>query len=133
MSLIVLDTDVASRIVKRPVPSTLASALAGRQGIVSFVTIGELTKWINVRDLGDRRRSVINSWIDAQQVLGGGPEVARKWGEITAFAQLRGRPKPQNDSWIAAVCLTYEVPLATLNVKDFDDFAEYEGLEIITA
>lgn len=133
MSLIVLDTDVASRIIKRTLPATLAPALVGRQGVVSFVTIGELTKWINVRDLGERRRSVINSWIDAQQVLGGGPEVARKWGEITAFAQLRGRPRPSNDSWIAAVCLTYDLPLATLNIKDFDDFAENEGLEIVTA
>lgn len=42
----------------------------------------------------------------------------------------RGRPRPVNDSWIAAVCLTYELPLATRNVKDFED---YEGLEIITA
>jgi len=133
MSPIVLDTDVASRIIKRTLPGTLATALVGRQGIISFVTIGELTKWINVRDLGERRRSIINSWIDAQPVVGGGPEVAHKWGEITAFTQLRGRPRPSNDSWIAAVCLTFEFPLATLNVKDFEDFAEYKGLEILTA
>jgi hypothetical protein len=27
--------------------------------------------------------------------------------------------------------LTYELPLATLNMKDFDDFAEHEGLVLI--
>jgi predicted nucleic acid-binding protein len=37
-----------------------------------------------------------------------------------------------NDSWIAACALTYGLPLATLNVKDFEDFAEHEGLTLIT-
>jgi predicted nucleic acid-binding protein len=37
-------------------------------------------------------------------------------------------PGPQNDSWIAACCLVYDLLLATLNIKDF---AEYEGLHIV--
>lgn len=28
--------------------------------------------------------------------------------------------------------LRYELPLATLNVPDFEEFIEYEGLQIIT-
>jgi len=54
-------------------------------------------------------------------------------GEIIAYADKRVRPRPINDSWIAACCLTYDLPLATLNVRDFEDFVEYEGLQIITA
>lgn len=65
-------------------------------------------------------------------VLPGTPLVARKWGEISAFAVKRGRPRPQNDTWIAASCLVYGVPLATLNVKDFADFVDHEGLELIS-
>jgi hypothetical protein len=57
--------------------------------------------------------------------------VARRWGEISVYATSRGRPRPQNDSWIAACCLVYDLPLATLNIKDFADFAEYEGLRIV--
>lgn len=53
-------------------------------------------------------------------------------GEITAYADKRGRPRPVNDSGIAACCLTYDLPLTTLNVADFNDFAEYEGLQLIT-
>ncbi len=52
-------------------------------------------------------------------------------GELQAHAQLRGRPRPANDTWIAACCLVRDHPLATLNVKDFADFAEHEGLELI--
>jgi len=43
----------------------------------------------------------------------------------------RGRARPANDTWIAACALTYGLPLATLNAKDFKDFAEYEGLNLI--
>lgn len=59
--------------------------------------------------------------------------VSRVWGEITAFAQRRGRPRPSNDAWIAACCLAHDLPLATLNIKDFADFAEHEELSTVTA
>ena len=48
-----------------------------------------------------------------------------------AYAQLRGRPGPANDSWIAACCLVRGLPLATFNNKDYADFAEHEGLELV--
>ena len=57
--------------------------------------------------------------------------VSARWGELQAYAQLRGRSRPTNDSWIAACCLVRELPLATLNIKDFADFAEHEGLQLI--
>jgi hypothetical protein len=47
-------------------------------------------------------------------------------GQLQARAQLRGRPRPHNDTWIAACCLLDDLPLATLNLKDF---AEYEGAD----
>ena len=59
------------------------------------------------------------------------PAVADKWGQLQGRAQLRGRPRPHNDAWIAACCLVDNLPLATLNVKDFADFTEYEGLTIV--
>ncbi len=48
-----------------------------------------------------------------------------------SHAQLRGRPRPVNDSWIAACYLVRELPLATFNIKDYADFAEHEGLELV--
>jgi toxin FitB len=36
-----------------------------------------------------------------------------------------------NDTWIAAWCIVAELPLATLNVKDFEDFAARDGLRVI--
>jgi predicted nucleic acid-binding protein len=36
-----------------------------------------------------------------------------------------------NDTWIAACCLVAGLPLATLNIKDFEDFTEHDGLQLI--
>ena len=132
MTLVVLDTDVTSRVIKGTVPDSLAAKLVGKQLTITFVTVGELSRWTVLREFGDRRRALVESWINGASI-GGDVDVARKWGEITAYAQLRGRPRPFDDSWIAACALAYDLPLATLNVKHFQDYAEHEGLTIITA
>lgn len=45
MSVVVLDADVASSLLRRHTPETTARQLAGYIPAVTFVTIGELTKW----------------------------------------------------------------------------------------
>lgn len=52
-------------------------------------------------------------------------------GEVQARAHRRGRPAPANDSWVAASCLAYDLPLATFNRKDYEDAAEHEGLQLL--
>lgn len=131
MSLVVLDTDVTSRVIKGTVPDTLTAKLVGKQLTITFVTVGELSRWTVLRELGERRRAGVEQWIMGAS-LGADQMVARRWGQITAYSQLRGRPRPYDDSWIAACALAYGLPLATLNVKHFEDYAEHEGLKIIT-
>ncbi len=58
-------------------------------------------------------------------------DIARVWGRLSAGAQRRGRPRPQNDTWVAACCIRLGVPLVTLNRKDFVDFASHEGLTLL--
>jgi predicted nucleic acid-binding protein len=54
-------------------------------------------------------------------------------GRNLGAGQAASSATPQNDTWIAACCLVYDLPLATLNVKDFEDFAQHEGLTIVSA
>jgi predicted nucleic acid-binding protein len=35
--------------------------------------------------------------------------------------------------WIAACAITYDLPLATLNLKDYEDFKTHDGLRILGA
>lgn len=124
----VLDTDVASGLQKGTLTGPLATRLIGREVLITFVTFGELAKWADIRDWGERRRGELAAWLARIAVLPGDEAVAATGGTLSAAAARRGRPRPVNDMWIAACCLTHDVPLATLNLKDYEDFRLYHGL-----
>jgi toxin FitB len=128
---VVVDTDVASAILKGQLPDSLRYRLAGQRLAVTFVTVGELTQWTYLHRWGPRRRAGLRAFFASVVVVPCGFQSATVWGEIQAHARLRGRPRPVNDSWIAACCLARELPLATLNIKDYADFAEHEGLQFV--
>jgi len=135
VSFVVLDTDVTSNAFKRrDLPPPIVEAILHNQLCITFVTLAELTKWSVNRQWGLAYRRRLDAWLSNVLVLPYNDEIqdiARTWGAIAAHAQGRGRPRPQNDMWVAACCLYYDLPLATLNVKDFKDFADHEGLTIV--
>jgi toxin FitB len=49
VSLVVLDTDAASALLRRRDIARLTTLLAGHVVAVTFVTVGEMTKWTLVR------------------------------------------------------------------------------------
>jgi hypothetical protein len=81
--------------------------LIGKQPCITFVTLGELTQWAELRRWGRRNRDALDSWLDGVIILPYSEDVARTWGRISAAATQRGRPRPANDTWIAACALTY--------------------------
>ena len=128
MSFVVLDTDVASASFLGRLPGRLRARLAASTACITFVTLGELTKWTTVRSWGPGRRQALERWRHRVVLLPFDDAVATTWGHLQAGAQLRGRPRPVNDTWIAACCLVAGLPLATFNTKDFVDFAQHDGL-----
>jgi len=125
---VVLDTDVASLSFRDRLTSPMSALLAGRITCVTFVTIGEMTKWAELRDWSPRNRQRLDLWLSRQVHLGYDLSVARTWGRLSAAAQRRGRTAQVNDTWIAACCLAEGLPLATLNIKDYVDFVQHHGL-----
>jgi toxin FitB len=125
---IVIDTDVASLLMRRALPEGIAERLAGFTLAVTFVTVGELFRGAAHARWGTRRTTELTSWLTRLLTLPADHAVARRWGEITGAALRAGRPLPANNAWIAACCLTYEAPLATLNVRDF---ANIDGLQLV--
>ncbi len=61
MSLIVLDTDVASFSLRNRLPNHLRVTLAGHTMCITFVTVGELMKW---RVLRSWDPTVLPNWPD---------------------------------------------------------------------
>jgi hypothetical protein len=132
VGFVVVDTDVASDLVRgRPTPSIL-SALVGSTVCVTFVTVGELTEWEIVRGWGAQPVDRLRRWVESVPVLGYDGEVARTWGRLSAASRRAGRAAPVNDTWIAACCLTEGLPLATRNVKDYAYLGEHHGLTLLT-
>lgn len=125
---VVLDTDVASRLMRASLPGDLTASLAAVAKSMTFVTVGELLRGAVHAQWGARRLRGLADWIDRAPIIVGDVEVARRWGEITGRALASGRPLPPNDAWIAACCLTHGVPLATLNRRDFE---QVEGLRFL--
>lgn len=72
----VVDTDVASRLQKRTLTGPVATRLIGREVLITFVTFGELAKWAEIRDWGERRRGELASWLARVAVLPGDEAVA---------------------------------------------------------
>lgn len=132
MRPIVLDTDASSLILKKRLPPTLATKLIDTQPVITFVTRAELSKWAEIRNWGVRNRQVLVAWMAGVPILPGDEDVADTYGVLSAEAVKRGQPRPMNDMWIAACCLTHGLPLATLNIKDFEDFRIHHGLELVT-
>ena len=94
MSVVVIDTDVASSLLRTRLPEATARQLTCCTPAVTFVTIGELTKWTLVRNWGPRSLASMRAFLSQMVVLPYDQRVAARWGELQAYAQLRGRPRP---------------------------------------
>ena len=111
---------------RRPRPPARRQQLA-----ITFVTVGELTQWTYLHRWGPRSLDGLRAFFASVVVLPCSFQRSPPVGRDPGPRPAPRRPRPVNDSWIAACCLARELPLATLNIKDYADFAEHEGLELV--
>ena len=62
MNSVVLDTDVASAALRNRLPAGITARLFRSTPCITFVTLGELTKWTVVRDWGPRKLGRLAGW-----------------------------------------------------------------------
>ena len=79
MSFVVLDTDVASASFRGRLADPLGARLTGRTWCISFVTLGELTKWTVLRSWGPRKRAEMAGWLGNVVILPYSEAVAVTW------------------------------------------------------
>ncbi len=122
-----LDTCLISELRKpKPKQSVLDwFDTVGEQSLfISALTIGEIAYGIALlpdnlkkKDLGTWLRSIEDSF--AELIIPVDAEVAKKWGDMRAYAQAKGHNISVVDGLLAATCSTYKLTLVTRNENDF--------------
>ncbi len=77
MDRVILDTDVSSLSLKRRLASPALTRLIGKQPCITFVALGELTQWTELRQWGRRNRDALQNWLDGVIILPYSEDVAR--------------------------------------------------------
>jgi predicted nucleic acid-binding protein len=120
VKIIVVDTDVASRLQRGTVPLDYLSALRMGTAAITFVTVAEMFKGAFKAAWGPSRIGQLESWLAVWPVLPYDATVPRVWGRLVADREAVGSPVAANDAWIAACYIAAGVPLMTLNRKHFE-------------
>ena len=122
-----LDTCVISELVNKEPNSAVVEWIRSRRPgdlFLSVLTVGELEK--GMTKLGRSNRAVaLRQWLEVEiagrfhdRIIPVSAEIARKWGEMCANAELRGKKRPAIDSLIAATAIVNGLTVATRNVDD---------------
>lgn len=100
-------------------------ALADRVAIPSIV-LGELYFGAEKSEQVQQNVARADNFARETDVLACDAGTARWYGIITNRLKLKGRPIPDNDIWIAAVALQYDLVLVTRDAH----FAEVQDLKL---
>jgi tRNA(fMet)-specific endonuclease VapC len=133
MSVVLLDTSVASLLVPQPQERLLLRRyepdLRGQVLAVGLQTVADLWQGAEEAAWGERKRTVLDAFIARMLVLSPDEETARLWGRFMAHARRIGRRLEAGDGWIAATAIRWRLPLVTHD-RDFVGLS-FEGLTVI--
>jgi predicted nucleic acid-binding protein len=130
MNAVVVDTDVVSFLFKRDSRAIMyLPHLAGKQRVVSFMTVAELDFWAMKFNWGPGRKAQLAHHLQRFVHYPYDRDLCFAWAEVTHQAHRAGRPIQCADAWVAATALSLGIPLITHNATDFVGLA---GLSIIT-
>ncbi len=122
---ILVDANVLSEATKpRPDPRVVAWLRRNEKAVViDPVILGELRFGI-LRLPRGARRARLEKWFDEGvrrfPCLAWEAATGLRWAELLADLRARGRAMPIKDSLIAATALVHDLPVATLNRRDFE-------------
>ena len=118
---LVVDTDVFSYLWQaRPEAERFRPVVEGATLALAFTSIGELWYGALKRGWGDRRRNELRTAMSPYAVLPYSRGLAQRWAEVRVALEDGGQPLADNDLWIAATALHYDVALVTNNRQHFE-------------
>ena len=107
-----LDTNIVIRLFKND--PIVAKMLAGLSALYLPVpVIAELIFTARNSSRSGENLKKYNEFIDACNILNITRETADHYSFIRLELKQKGRPIPENDIWIAAICIEQNLPLVT--------------------
>ncbi|MBI5745453.1 MAG: type II toxin-antitoxin system VapC family toxin [Nitrospirae bacterium] len=107
-----LDTNIVIRLFKND--PIIANMFAGLSALYLPVpVIAELIFTARNSSRSGENLKKYNEFIDACNILNITRETANHYSVIRLKLKQKGRPIPENDLWIAAICIEQNLPLAT--------------------
>lgn len=120
-----LDTNVIIRFLKGS--TELFSLFDNEENLfVSSISVGELMYGAELSAKSEFNKEIYFDFCNALNVIDSNQEVAKNYGKVKAFLKKSGHPIPENDIWIAATAITYDLTLLTAD----SDFTGIESLKI---
>jgi tRNA(fMet)-specific endonuclease VapC len=120
---VALDTSVAIAVLAGQASTLLSQPI--KEFLLPVPVVGEL----RYGALNSRRSAAnlaeVERLVDRCRVLDVTAATATLYARLRLGLKKKGKPIPENDLWIAAVCVEHQVPLATLDVH-FDVVDELE-------
>lgn len=107
-----LDTNVVIALFADEV-SVKDNLAEAEEVFISSVVIGELYYGAQKSGRVEANLTRIDEFIVGNAVLGCDADTARRYGLVKNGLRLKGRPIPENDIWLAAIALQYDLTLVT--------------------
>ena len=94
---------------------------------VSSVALGEMYYGAHKSSRVKENIARLDEFAGSSVILGCDAAVARRYGEVKEKLRQKGQPIPENDIWIAAIALHYDLTLVTRD----SHFQEVESLKVV--
>lgn len=120
-----LDTNIVIGLFAAD-PNTVDNFRSADEVYTSSIVVGELNYGARKSSRIQENLARVNDFAQSVTVLGCNTETAWHYGNIKNQVRLKGKPIPENDIWIAAICAQYDLILVSRDAH----FNEVDGLHI---
>jgi len=122
-----LDTNIIIALFAKeaPVLNNLAQA---EEVFIPSIALGELHYGARKSGRSQKNLERIEEFVIKNVVIECNSDTAYEYGDVKNKLRIKGRPLPENDVWITALALQYDLILVTRDAH----FQEVENLKVVS-